>query len=420
MHSHCLCGPYGYVLLTPCSFIFNTLGAVCPLEDQWKLSSLPKMTHISHIEENLVYDFRILRIALDPSRDEPPPWDAWTPSSKWYWRRLAQWNWGDSLQSSASLGWRALCHCYPHIIVHMWLSCTRVGAYILKTKGCHSPYRTCIRVVGLNIWGSIPKVLDTFPQETDKGLTLAKSWMNPKHRYYYWAISYPHKKKTFPETKDIQCWKGKRVLPRGREVALLSTWLLTLSSCWQSPLKITFVTREEVFLVTPSQGQGGELAFIRAAFSGRVEDEEPGGRESGEPGRQKIWVLVLWDHSVSWTAYRMQKCRKPMRRSYYSCFTDMDTEAQKSKMTCPRSHSLEAEGKANLTLSNTSLSAMLRVAVCVRQWVTQDPHLRVSHTWWWREEEGRARYQPTPAASPPWTQHHRTATTPVGGATGVA
>ena len=61
------------MLLTPCSFIFNTLGAVCPLEDQWKLSSLPKMTHISHIEENLVYDFRILRIALDPSRDEPPP-----------------------------------------------------------------------------------------------------------------------------------------------------------------------------------------------------------------------------------------------------------------------------------------------------------------------------------------------------------
>lgn len=38
------------------------------------LSLLPQMTHVSHIEETLVYDFRILRNTLDPARDEPPPW----------------------------------------------------------------------------------------------------------------------------------------------------------------------------------------------------------------------------------------------------------------------------------------------------------------------------------------------------------
>ena len=43
----------------------------------------------------------------------------------------------------------------------------------------------------------------------------------------------------------------------------------------------------------------------------------------------------------------------------------MDTEAQKGKVIYRRSQSLEAIGQANLTLSNTVLSTMLRVARCV-------------------------------------------------------
>lgn len=65
----------------------------------------------------------------------------------------------------------------------------------------------------------------------------------------------------------------------------------------------------------------------------------------------------------------------------------MDTEAQRGKVICPRPHSSEAVGQANLTLSCEFFSVMLRAAGCLSGRVTRAPHTTVSHTWLWKEEE---------------------------------
>lgn len=144
------------------------------------LSLLPQITHVSHIEETLVYDFRILRNALHPARDEPPPWVHGPLHLNDIKDPVAYWHWGNLCHPQLLLG-RALSHGCPYV----WLSCTSCGAHILQTKGCHSPRRAHRRGVGLTPWDSISKVLGTFPQEPGQGLTLAGSWMSPGHRHCY-------------------------------------------------------------------------------------------------------------------------------------------------------------------------------------------------------------------------------------------
>lgn len=155
-------------------------------------------------------------------------------SPKLYWRYFGTLELGDSLQSSASLGWRNLCQSHPHITVHVVVM-HKVKCPYLQTKGCHSTHRTWLRGVGMTIWGTIPKVFGSFSQESEKRLSLARFRINPRHRHCYWAVSYPHRKirllreKPLPERKGEERSSKRLRSDFAQQVAIYPLMWLTIS-----------------------------------------------------------------------------------------------------------------------------------------------------------------------------------------------
>ena len=150
----------------------------------------------------------------------------------------------------------------------------------------------------MTIRGSIPMVFDSFPQESEKKLSLARFWINLRHRHCYWAVSYPHRKIHLLREKPLPVRKGEEGSSKRLRSEFAQQMAIYPPSDWPYPLKITFVTREEVLLVAP-RGRVKSWLLSELIFPGRVENEEPGGRENSELGHQENWILVPWDHSVS-------------------------------------------------------------------------------------------------------------------------